>query len=337
MRIKTKLLFCMAGIVIVILLTGILMSLEFSRVFKDSMLDRTKTVTADFVQRQAFTHLSEHDFQEENLSEKEKVFSDFFPDIDTQEIIRIKVWSTDTLIIYSDDKSIIGKRFPDNAQVRKAVLGAVGASIKPLEDPENIAEMGYEQLMEVYVPIRLNNKVVGVIETYTKLDFINEKIKQYNSELFIIFMVMITIILVLIAMMFSIMSRFMVKPILDLKKAADEIGEGNYNVKIVMSANDEIGSLARSFEQMRKEVKSSKEKLEEKSKFELKKSKEDAIKKEKEAKETKEEAARKVAMLKKLRKKGSETEISSAAKRIQQTIADVRKDIAKLRIDKKKR
>ncbi|MCZ6583276.1 MAG: hypothetical protein O6761_08950, partial [Thaumarchaeota archaeon] len=50
---------------------------------------------------------------------------------------------------------------------------------------ENIGELGYQQLMEVYVPISLSSdEIDGVIETYTRLDFVNQTVEKSNFILF---------------------------------------------------------------------------------------------------------------------------------------------------------
>ncbi len=51
------------------------------------------------------------------------------------------------------------------------------------------------------------------------------------------------------------------KPIAKLKKAADEIAEGNYNVEVPVKNNDEIGQFSLTFNQMAKKIDQQKKKL----------------------------------------------------------------------------
>ncbi|MEE8319978.1 MAG: hypothetical protein V3R44_04735, partial [bacterium] len=40
-------------------------------------------------------------------------------------VVQIKIWSSDASIIWSYDKNIIGKRFPDNDELAKALKGEI--------------------------------------------------------------------------------------------------------------------------------------------------------------------------------------------------------------------
>jgi len=57
-------------------------------------------------------------------------------------------------------------------------------------------------------------------------------------------------------------SRSVTKPIKYLKQAADKVGKGNLDFEISSKSNDEIGELALQFNEMRKSIKKSTEKLE---------------------------------------------------------------------------
>src|SRR5437867_3522511 len=84
------------------------------------------------------------------------------------EVVRVKVWSRDAEILWSDQPGLIGQRFPDNDELHGALAGHVEVEIKRLGK----SEQRYEQrisdtLAEVYVPIVSRaGRVVGVIEVY---------------------------------------------------------------------------------------------------------------------------------------------------------------------------
>ena len=84
------------------------------------------------------------------------------------EVVRVKVWSRDAEILWSDQPGLIGQRFPDNDELHGALAGHVEVEIKRLGK----SEQRYEQrisdtLAEVYVPIVSRaGGVVGVIEVY---------------------------------------------------------------------------------------------------------------------------------------------------------------------------
>ncbi len=70
-------------------------------------------------------------------------------------VVRVKLWTLDGRIAYSDATALIGRRFAlDPAQQRAARTGEVAADISNAAEPENIFERGEGKLLEVYLPIR---------------------------------------------------------------------------------------------------------------------------------------------------------------------------------------
>ena len=87
-------------------------------------------------------------------------------------IVRIKIWNRNGLLIYSDDSSIMGKTFPITQEMIEAFSGEMATEISSLDAAENIDERGlYNQLFEIYVPLQLANssEVQGVYEVYYDL------------------------------------------------------------------------------------------------------------------------------------------------------------------------
>jgi len=70
-------------------------------------------------------------------------------------IVRVKIWSADGRIVYSDARRLIGSRYPLGAG-ELAILrrGGVDADLSDLSRPENRFERGQGKLLEVYLPIR---------------------------------------------------------------------------------------------------------------------------------------------------------------------------------------
>ena len=87
-------------------------------------------------------------------------------------IVRVKIWSTDGLLLYSDEKSLVGQHFPLSGEFEKALNGDIAAEVSTLEKPENVGERDlYRRLLEVYAPIRFagSDQVLGVYEIYHDL------------------------------------------------------------------------------------------------------------------------------------------------------------------------
>jgi len=93
---------------------------------------------------------------------------------------------------------------------------------------------------------------------------IGYSLEQYNKNMktiyinSIILLLVIAFISVLIA---YFLTRKIVKPILKLNSAVQDVAHGNFNTIVTISSNDEIAQLAKSFNHMIKELKSSDNKL----------------------------------------------------------------------------
>jgi len=82
-------------------------------------------------------------------------------------IVRVKVWSPDGRIVYSDAATLIGRRFPLPEDLREALADdAVRADVSDLSLPENRFERGRGRLVEVYLPLRIADGRRVIVETY---------------------------------------------------------------------------------------------------------------------------------------------------------------------------
>jgi hypothetical protein len=85
-------------------------------------------------------------------------------------IARIKIWNDDLRVVYSDDESLIGRRFPSDDDVREALEGETASDVSGLEAAENTQDRGPDsKLLEVYTPLRFDagDKPEGAFEIYT--------------------------------------------------------------------------------------------------------------------------------------------------------------------------
>jgi signal transduction histidine kinase len=81
--------------------------------------------------------------------------------------VRVKLWSRDGTILYSDAEALVGRRFAPSTDLIAAFGGAVHAGRPDLRGPENEFERDLGDLIEFYVPIEAENgTVVNVFEVY---------------------------------------------------------------------------------------------------------------------------------------------------------------------------
>lgn len=90
-----------------------------------------------------------------------------------REVLRFKLWDTNGRIDYCDDHTQIGHRFQIKGLLAAAFAGTVQARISDLKESDNLPEqMRWQQLLEVYVPLRAGpqDRVVAVAEFYLSVD-----------------------------------------------------------------------------------------------------------------------------------------------------------------------
>ena len=85
-------------------------------------------------------------------------------------VFRIKVWNNDGTILWSDRSDLIGKNFSQNYNFQVAASGKVSYNNKGLQKFENQSEQDFSIVVEVYAPVMIDGKVVGVIELYESDD-----------------------------------------------------------------------------------------------------------------------------------------------------------------------
>src|SRR4051794_3931174 len=84
-------------------------------------------------------------------------------------IVRVKIWTAQGKIVYSDEPRLIGSQYnlsEDDAAVLKT--GATEAEVSDLSRPENRFERSQGRLLEVYRPIRTPSGTPLLFETYSR-------------------------------------------------------------------------------------------------------------------------------------------------------------------------
>jgi signal transduction histidine kinase len=83
-------------------------------------------------------------------------------------IMRVKVWTRDGTVVYSDEKDAVGQRYPLDTEVRESIDDGVRtAQISNLDADENVTETGMaDRLVEVYTPLTLSDGRQLAFELY---------------------------------------------------------------------------------------------------------------------------------------------------------------------------
>lgn len=112
-----------------------------------------------------------------------------------------------------------------------------------------------ELMYNLAVPVTVNGEIVGVAQIgYSLRSLEISEAKAINQ------IIALTIWGIIVGIFFSFLfSKLLVKPINELKNAANEIAEGNLDTKIDIKSKDEIGELAASFNKMTQDLRVSRD------------------------------------------------------------------------------
>jgi len=147
-----------------------------------SLLDREWKTTAQLVRADVKEYLTAEDFKTEDRKSVGYKFDALLRHVRRMpDIIRFKVYNTKGVVIWSDDKRLVGQSFADNEKLKEALTGETVADISSLARTENVYEQGAaEEAVEVYVPIYWDEprELLGVFETYKRADSIRREIRE---------------------------------------------------------------------------------------------------------------------------------------------------------------
>ena len=142
----------------------------------NKILDREWRTTAQIVRADVRKFLVEYDFKAQDRKSVGPKFAALLDHMRlAPEIIRFRVYNPKAIVIWSDNKQLVGKYFGDNPQLQKALRGNVIADMGERQQSDNAVDgKTTSPVVEVYVPIYGVNgrELLGVFETYRRPDAI---------------------------------------------------------------------------------------------------------------------------------------------------------------------
>ena len=142
----------------------------------NQILDREWRTTAQIVRADVRKFLEEYDFKAQDRKSVGPKFAALLEHMRlAPEIIRFRVYNPKAIVIWSDNKQLVGKYFGDNPQLQKALRGNVIADMGARQQSDNAVDgKATSPVVEVYVPIYGENgrELLGVFETYRRPDAI---------------------------------------------------------------------------------------------------------------------------------------------------------------------
>lgn len=89
-------------------------------------------------------------------------------------LVRVKVWSADGTVVYSDEPRLIGQHFGLGADEREALAsGQPLAGVSDLEEPENVYERPFIKLLQVYDGVHTPGGRPVLFEAYIRFSSVS--------------------------------------------------------------------------------------------------------------------------------------------------------------------
>ncbi len=99
-------------------------------------------------------------------------------------IVRVKIWSADGRVLYSDDPAQIGGRYGlDSGQLRLLNVGGAKVEVSDLSRPENALDRGQGRLIEAYTRIRTPSGTPVLFEIYQRFGSVTASARRLLGAL----------------------------------------------------------------------------------------------------------------------------------------------------------
>jgi signal transduction histidine kinase len=105
-----------------------------------------------------------------------------------REVARVKIWSRDYRVVYSDDPALVGRTFPSSDELDEALHGEIASEVSDLTKEENVGDRSFGQLLEVYVPLTFegDQRPAGAFEIYLPYRPIEAAIARDSHRLYLV-------------------------------------------------------------------------------------------------------------------------------------------------------
>jgi signal transduction histidine kinase len=103
--------------------------------------------------------------------------------LSSSSVVRVKLWTRDGRIVYSDEPRLIGARYGLTAEDRQEFVGnRVAAEVSDLSRPENRFERPFGKLIEVYAALRTPSGTPVRYEAYYRSSYISARSRRIFRE-----------------------------------------------------------------------------------------------------------------------------------------------------------
>ena len=146
-------------------------------------MTRSKTITSFWVARYAINEFKRVELKNPQIGSNYEITRDKVDRLlSAKDIVRVKVWNKEMVVVWSDNQRLIGQKFPNNNQLKEAFDGKTISELVMTNKPEQKYEQSYKRLLELYIPIRFepDGEIESVFEIYQNLDILHNEITYHK-------------------------------------------------------------------------------------------------------------------------------------------------------------
>jgi len=200
--------------------------------FTTSISDRMNLV--EFSVREEMTKERQED--DPTLEESLRIVLSGFSSEDIHEIRVINAHNRILATSFLDNQVMVGQRSMDDVVRRSIISGLADESI-------NLDKQARERIKVNVNPIKVGDEVIGALYIESNI----EKIYSQMDEINRILAGATAVALIITVILGAYIAQTMTRPIIDMRRQAQEMAKGNFSRKVHVYGNDEMGQLAVAF------------------------------------------------------------------------------------------
>src|SRR3990172_3274276 len=125
---------------VVVACMGVALGWMLGRIVEQNALTDASIEAQDVVSSRVMGHLSPGDLRLPMTGERYDAFQRLVQEsVVSGRTARIKVWSRDGVVIFSDDATLVGQRFPIADEMAEALKGDLATDVSDLQGEENLS------------------------------------------------------------------------------------------------------------------------------------------------------------------------------------------------------
>lgn len=231
------------------------------QIFDQFFLENKALTLGDHANREAKVIFRDANFKQASISaQTQEQFGKLVREVEEPSVFRIKVWDKDGRIVYSDKRNLVGAvDSPNLGLINNAFKQKIPVSWRFEQVARNSSDAGYGPFLKIMVPVQDDyGNTYYVLGLYSATSTILSNIRNLINETFLI----MAGAAILIYISTNLIVHFIItRRLRRLQRIVNKVSKGDFSYESKDKSSDEIGSLGKSFENMRLQLKNSVENM----------------------------------------------------------------------------